>query len=70
MQKKMYGMSVVITDIVASVSKWLEMKRSSPLATHPVISAFTGVPCRLKSLIFGTENRSESEWRIREVAII
>jgi hypothetical protein len=47
LQKKIYGTSVVITDIVASVPKWLERKRRTPLVTHPVIRAFTGVPCRL-----------------------
>ena len=69
-QKKMYGIRVVITEIVASDSKRLETKRRSPLATHPITSAFTGVPCRLKSLIPGTENRTERVWRIREVAMI
>jgi hypothetical protein len=69
-QKKMYGIRVVITEIMASASKRLETKRRRPLAPHPMTSAFTGVPRRLKSLIFGMENRSERVWRIREVAMI
>jgi len=69
-QKKMYGMSVVITEIVASDSKRLETRRREPLTRHPITSAFTGVPRRLRSRSFGMENLSEIVWRIRDVAII
>jgi hypothetical protein len=69
-QKKIYGTSVMITDIVASASKRLETRRRNPLTAHPTTSAFTSVPYRLRFLIFGMENLSERVWRIREVAII
>ena len=43
-QKKIYGIRVVMTAIVASASKWLDASRRSPLATQLTISATAGVP--------------------------
>ncbi len=43
-QKKMYGIRVVITEIVASASNRLETRSSSPLATQPSTIAKAGVP--------------------------
>ena len=69
-QKKMYGISVAITEIVASWSKWLEKSRSAALVAQPAIRADAGVPRWVKSWIFGTENWADMDWSIREVPII
>jgi len=43
-QKKIHGIRVVITEIVASASKWLDASRRSPLATQLTTGATAGVP--------------------------
>ena len=43
-QKKIYGIRVVMTAIVASSSKWLDASRRSPLATQLTTSATGGFP--------------------------
>jgi len=55
-QKKMYGIRVVITEIVASWAKWLEKSRRAALIPHAAMSATAGVPLLFRSWIFGMEN--------------